>query len=52
MRCIFDVTGWEWEGAWQVDKLNGGVDSEGWSYSSDFSMLTFPPPQVSFFRNA
>ena len=38
--------GWEWEGAWQVDKSSGEVDDEGWSYGSDFSMLTYPPPQV------
>ena len=40
------TAGWEWEGAWQVDRLSAGVDNEGWSYGSDFSMLSYPPAPV------
>jgi len=43
--------GWDWEGAWQVDKSSGEVDDEGWSYGSDFSILTYPPAPVIFCTN-
>ena len=38
--------GWEWEGAWQVD-TSGFTDKDGWSYATDFGLMTFPPRQVS-----
>ena len=34
--------GWEWEGAWQVDRGGAGAkskDGDGWSYASDFGSL-------------
>ena len=29
-----------------MDKSSGEADTEGWSYGSDFSMLTYPPAPV------
>ena len=43
--AVFFLSGWEWEGPWQVE-TGPHMDREGWMYAPDFGAMDWPPLPV------